>query len=162
MATPKIVVTTDVGTFSRKTARTYTHIVVVKGERFEVLEAYRLSVIKELQKTIKGYEADLVDGGAGRREKERNQSIRAGVTPGRAADIFDFYTAEWIQTHLTSSRVELAKLQAAGEVTEDRGTWFVFGWCGRKDLAVKLAGTADRFRCVRIYNVAGIEEGRAR
>ena len=39
--TTKLTVATDVGTFTRKTVRTYTHLVLVKGFRAEVLEASR-------------------------------------------------------------------------------------------------------------------------
>mgnify|MGYP001562330755 CR=1 FL=1 len=48
----------------------------------------------------------------------------------------------------------IAALEAQGTVTADREETDVLGWCGRLDLAVKLAATATRYRHVAIVEVA--------
>jgi len=52
MAKQKLTVTTDAGTFTRTTARTYTHIVVAKGARHEVAEARRQANLQSLRDIV--------------------------------------------------------------------------------------------------------------
>jgi hypothetical protein len=139
----KLTVKTDVGTFTRTTARTYTHVVVAKGVRHELLEAERLAALASARKLVAEYAAVVAGlraplGGLGR----------------------DRYT-----DYLASEEARLAKLEATGPITEDHGTkWVVLGWCGRPDLAAKKVNetgrvhyydSAARFREARAYALDG-------
>jgi len=147
--TTQLTVKTDVGTFTRKTVRTYSHIVVVKGERKEQLERSRLAGIANERKTAARYE----------------QTIATGIDPQDRVQAHRDSTARWIAdgslaTWAQEARARADAAEAAGPVTADRGDDFsVLGWTGRLDLALKLAGTeqALNYRHVRIYAVDGTQ-----
>lgn len=143
---PTLTVTTEFGTFQRQTARTYTHIVIVKGYRAERLEASRVSTITDSRKTAALYRKGL-------------------DTTGRVA----YGSQEQLNIWAAQYEAEAAALEARGPITADATTWglteanltstptwAVIGWCGRLDLARKLAvGTeASRFRHVHVIEVA--------
>jgi len=142
----KLTVTSPLGTFTRTTVRTYSHLVVVKGERFELLEARRLRNIAYSQKMAADYRA----------------THTRGFDPKDASDFSREHTAERIAdgSYLTWAEeldTEIAALVARGPYTEDTGdTWLALGWCGRLDLARKLAVTeqASTYRHVAIVDVA--------
>lgn len=164
----KLVVNSKFGTFTRKTARIYTHIVIVKGYRAERIEASRLSEIASTEKALVNY----------RRTVEAGRSLN--TAPGASGDwdrecaakfLADGSYAEWI----VRGEAELARLQAVGPITEDKEywstspenlastpQWSVLGWCGRLDLARKLyaSNEASRYRNVAIIDVATGEEVR--
>lgn len=161
MAKPKLTVTTEWGTFTRSTARTYTHLVIVKGYRAERIEAGRLANIADAKKRLAQYRQVVATG--------QCQDAR----PGRAGDFDRECTAKflaegryagWIQ----DAEQEIIRLEAVGPITEDRAdwgldaatlakvpTWGVLGWCGRIDLARKLATTqqAAAYRNVQIIDI---------
>jgi hypothetical protein len=153
MAKQKLTVTTDAGTFTRTTARTYTHIVVAKGLRSEVLEARRLRDLAQARKEAREYQ-DTHDNGTlynarpagtigGDWDRECNAKFRA---EGRYA--------EWAQ----NARDRVASHEARGPITADEGDTFgILGWAGRADLAAKVAVTenARDYRDVRVYALDG-------
>jgi len=149
----KLTVTTDAGTFSRRTARTYSHIVVVKGERAELLEARRLRDLASARKDAAEYQETHDTGklfGARPAGTVGGDWDRKCSVEFRAEGKF----AEWA----ASARQRAAELEARGPVTADKGDTFgVLGWCGRLDLAGKLAATeqASYYREVRIYALDG-------
>jgi hypothetical protein len=142
----KLTVKTDVGTFTRKTARTYTHIVVVKDVRHECLEAERQRELTTYRETVREYR-ETVATGASKRDPtpwHREQT---------ATFLADGSYAKWIADY----DAMIADLDARGVIADDRRTpWEVTGWCGRLDLARKLYASSDlqRRRHVRIYDVA--------
>jgi hypothetical protein len=147
MAKTKLTVTTDAGTFTRTTTRTYSHIVVVKGERHELLQAERLAGIAQCLKYAAEYEKTVATGVSrdDRTDWHREQT---------AKNIADGSYAKWIASY----RAEAAELAARAPITADAGDTFgILGWCGRLDLAGKLAATdqASRYREVRIYALDG-------
>lgn len=133
MANPKLTVTTPEGTFTRQTARTYTHLVITRGYRAELLEAKRLQEIPYFRKLARNYRKGLDGYGTPARTPQDQLNTWADEYDQRAAD-----------------------LEAKGPITQDhdRG-WGLAGWCGRLDLAVKLADQeAKTYRQVKIYRVA--------
>lgn len=142
----KLTVTTEVGTFTRSTARTYTHLILVKDVRHEALEAGRLDFISSRKATAKGYRQTLATGTS----KDDSCQFHRDFT---AKTIADGSLAKWADEY----EREAAEREAAGPVTADQVTdWEAWGWSGRLDLAVKEATTArlGRRRQVRIYDVA--------
>jgi len=164
--TTKLTVTTAVGTFTRTTARTYSHVVVVGPARAEVLEAERLIAMQSLQDQIARYAAAVADNGAASLAAERARVTRNGLTPEQVeswlARIADIHCGASQAKYLADAQASLAAYEAEGPVTEDRGDWTVLGWSGRFDLAEKLASSSSldgwqavaRFRAVRVYDVA--------
>ena len=159
-ASTKLTVKTDIGTFSRRTVRTYSHIVVVKGYRKELLEAARLNEIRSQEDESDRYEASIATGQEQLRGRERSYG------DSHQRWLADGSYAKWAK----QSRAKAAELKAAGPVTEDGNgwtsfypqhrqpaEWFVLGWTGRLDLAGKLAATkqAEAYREVRIYAIDG-------
>jgi hypothetical protein len=145
----KLTVTTDIGTFTRKTVRTYSHIVVIKGERKEVLEARRLAAIASDRKQAARYDAILATGRDPRDVTDWSRQHTAQV-------IADGSLAKWAQ----EARARADALDASGPITADQGdTFSVLGWTGRLDLALKLAGTeqALNYRHIRIYAIDGTQ-----
>lgn len=143
-----LTVTTDLGTFTRTTARTYTHLVIVKGYRADRIEAHRVATIAHNLKLAKQYRKGL--DGSGRPCSSVNQ------------EQLNIWADEYQQSALV--------LEAMAPITDDKAswgldevnltsvpTWGVIGWCGRLDLARKLAAGkegVERFRDVRIIDVA--------
>lgn len=150
MAKQKLTVKTDIGTFTRSTARSYEAIVVAKGEKAEALESERLGRIKEAKKEAAKYRRILASG---QPEDVRDHPVsRAFDLEMHAKFLADGSYAKWIG----QLDAEVAKLEALGQITQDAGDWFCHGWSGRLDLAVKEAGSSrlSRYRSVRIYEVA--------
>lgn len=134
MANPKLTVTTPEGTFTRRTARNYTHLVVAGPTRHEVAEAERLANLDHYSLMARRY-ARLK--GSDGKPLEARWLDRA---------------AEW-----AGSEAKAAAHQAnMGPITTDQGTWGVLSWNSRLDLARAEAtrDTASRYREVRIYEVA--------
>jgi len=138
------------GTFTRQTARTYTHLVAVKGERAELLESERVRWIASRRREVARYRAILATG----IDKDWRPAGTIGGNWDRectAAFLADGSFTKWISEGETA----LAALEARGPITADAGTeWVAAGWCGRLDLAVKLAAQQDRYRHVAIIEVA--------
>lgn len=147
----KLIVKTELGTFTRTTARTYSHIVVVAGYRAELREAERLGGIARAREEAARY----------RRAVETNTPDDLRRDP--IARAFDLKChAKWMadgsyQKWAESCDREAAILEAKGPITtDDDKNPGVLGWCGRLDLARKLAAgrEAVRYRTVRIFDVA--------
>jgi hypothetical protein len=157
-----LVVTSPLGTFTRSTARTYTYLVVVKGYPAERLEASRLAQIAAAQGRLALYLRTVATG--------QCQDAR----PGTAGDWDRECTARHLadgsfQQWIAENRAEIARLTARGPITQDAEgwslsdenlastpAWDVAGWCGRFDLAAKLAATPtlQAYREVAIVDVA--------
>lgn len=163
MAKDKLTVTTEFGTFTRTTARTYTHLVIVQGYKAERIEANRLACIADTTKTLAKYRKTLATG--------IDPDWRPAGTVGGDHDrrctaqfIAEGRYAEWI----ADAERALARLLFMAPITQDRNSWTlddanltatptfkVSGWCGRLDLAQKLAGKErDTYRLVAIIDVA--------
>lgn len=155
-----LVVVTPVGTFKRSTARTYTHLVVVGPKRAEWLEEKRVAKIASRRKSVAKHEAAIADNGAAELAAERARVIRNGLAVVDAdkwiAQIAYIHEAPAQIEYRDAALAEIATLEAKGTITADEGAPEVLGWCGRLDLARKLANTeqATPHRFVHIYEVA--------
>lgn len=136
-----LTVTTDVGTFSRQTARPYTHVVVISDQRAEVLEARRLDAIASAERLALAYAAGTDGFGS----------------PMDARSIADGSRDRWVQEY----RAEAETLRAQGPITNDQPlaggeTWAASSWASRRDLAAQYAESPqlEVFRLVRIYEIA--------
>lgn len=154
--TTTLKVTTPFGTFTRQTARTYTHFVVVCGFKAEALEAIRLAEIQMERTNAAKYRRILADGCDVR---ERSEWHRQNTLK----NIADGSLAKWAD----QAEARAARLEAKGPITQDRDSWGltdanlastptfgVAGWCGRLDLARKLAEKQGSYRTVAIIEVA--------
>jgi hypothetical protein len=149
-----LTVVTPFGTFTRTTARTYTHLVVVKGYRAELLDAKRVKAIESSKRTIAEYLQTIETG---RRPDERGAWDREVTTTFLAEGRYQ----EW----LAEERTTLARLQALAPITKDGtswnfqntedASWGIVGWCGRLDLAVKLFNQQDEYRHAAIVALDG-------
>lgn len=148
----KLNVVTPLGTFTRSTVRTYTHLVVVKGFRAERREASRVTEIANLRKEVAKYRRTVETGVDPTDDRVQSRDFTA-------RSLANGSYAKWI----LDTDASIAKLEAQGPITEDGDTfcggtpsWNVLGWCGRLDLAGKLAASkeADRYRHVAVVEVA--------
>lgn len=162
MAKPTLTVTTDIGTFTRQTARTYTHVVVAKGYRAELIESYRQAEIKRTTKDLATYRLTVATG--------QCQDARPGASGNWDREMTAQHLADGSYArYIADAEAELARLTAMQPITEDRPSWgvsdanlaatpawFALGWCGRLNLAATLAKSneASRYRNVRVYEVA--------
>lgn len=150
MAKQKLVVKTDVGTFTRTTARTYSNIVVTNAYRAEWLEGQRVACLADTRALVARYKKTLQTGVG---HDDRNEFHRQFT----ARCIADGSYVKW----LAEKEAQLVRLEDQGKIVEDQDTpWEVLGWTGRLDLARKLASTSDAaiFRTVRIYDTTtGLE-----
>lgn len=125
MAKSKLTVKTDVGTFTRQTDRTYTHIVVVEGVPAKTAERDRLRMIEWAQDSVDYLAGEIAKGETHRRDY-------------RGQPYGEPYAEE-----LEDRRRVLAERQALPVITADvRTEWAVIGWAGRLDLARKVADSA--------------------
>lgn len=157
--TTRLTVQTEVGTFTRETARTYTHLVVARGYRAEVVEARRLETIASERKLADGYRNVVA---LGHDPSDRTEFSRQCTAENLANGDY----LRWI----AAAEATVARLEAHGSVVRDLDgwdltvenlaseatTWRVVGWCGRRDLADKLVASRD---CqilvdVRVFAVA--------
>jgi len=153
----KLTVATEVGTFTRTTVRTYTHLVVAGPTRAEVLEARRQEQMAESRREIAEYGAPgaVINHIAA----ERARVTRNGMSPAQVdewmARIAHLHTDETFAGYAADAAATLARLEQEGPVTVDRDAPGVLGWCGRLDLAMKLAATeqANPYRWVRVVDV---------
>jgi hypothetical protein len=141
----KLTVTTEVGTFTRTTARTYTHLVVGVDYRAEWLEARRVAELARARKDFARYS-----------DPDAHREIRAHarVFDTQCHEQFkaDGSYARWAE----NERATIDKLEAQGTIAADEARTDVLGWCGRLDLARKLAATnvaQGAYRTIRIYDV---------
>lgn len=146
MAKTRLTVKTELGTFTRTTARTYSHVVVVDNERAEVLESERLRRIAEQRVYLKKYEL-----GAGGIAQDVRPLSREFDLKCHAEYLADGSYTRWI----AGANETIAKLEATGPITADVPGAGVIGWAGRLDLARKLATSAlaTRYRTVKIFDV---------
>jgi hypothetical protein len=143
----KLKVSSPLGTFTRTTVRTYTHLVVVRGKKHETLEAQRLRGIASWKKEAAKYR-EVIAAGFDRTDRN-NGGFDQKFTAEKLAD--GSY-AKWATECETSAR----ELEARGPITEDgdNDAWAFIGWCGRLDLAQKLYAQQDDWRHVAIVSVA--------
>lgn len=148
---PTLTVTTEFGTFTRQTARTYTHLVIVSGERCERLEGTRLANLAEAKKNLAKYQRTIETGQC---QDARNGQAGEYDRQFTAQSLADGSFQKWVAWE--QDRIQ--HLEAQGPITEDQGTgtWTVISWNGRLDLARKEAqGTvAARYRKVHVIEVA--------
>lgn len=133
---PKLLtVTTDVGTFSRETARPYTHVVVISQRRAEVLEARRREDLASTRREVDAYRRGV--------DTQGNSLQQRWFDQGKVA--------EWI----ADLDARVARLEAQGPITTDEPlTWGTSNWASRRDLADEYAAALTEFRHVRVYEVA--------
>lgn len=156
MAKPTLKVTTEFGTFTRQTARTYTHLVIVRGYRAEMREGYRQAEIAAQKKEAARYRRVIA---AGHDVKD--------TTPWQRENTQQFLAEGKFQAWAESAEKRVAQLEAMGAITADGNdgwtlheaapklVWALAGWCGRLDLAHKLADKERRtWREVVILDVA--------
>lgn len=132
--TTKLTVATNVGTFTRQTARAYTHIVVVGGHT----EAYARRQVAFQRVGIKS-------------GIDHRVAQLAGKQPAFGR------TREQLEADIAADRAELAAFDEAERMRAYTDQPFgVLGWCGRLDLAHALATSkhALTYASVRIFEVA--------
>jgi hypothetical protein len=134
-------VVTPVGTFTRTTARTYTHVVVVGGHKAALREARRLEDIASARASARRYREVIATNGASAQPFERS-IVREALADGSYV--------KWAE-----KAEALAATLEASPITVD-GEPGVIGWCGRPDLAAKLAGkerASGMWVWVRVFDV---------
>lgn len=151
----RYVVASEFGTFRRETARTYSHVVIARGYRAELLEAGRLTEIKTARADAANYRA----------------TIARGSDPGDRTQFHRDLTAKWIATGeleqwAATADARAARLEAEGPITTDRASWggvgapewTVLGWAGRLELARKVA-TGEQARAYREVAIVDVATG---
>ena len=144
----KLTVTSTLGTFTRTTARTYTHLVVVKGYRAEVREAQRQANLANAKKTVAEYRLVVATG------------VCQNARPGTAGDWDRKCTAQFLAEGIYTKLIATLDAKLADPVLntpitkDDAGDYGVIGWCGRLDLADKLVDQQGHYRHVAIIDVA--------
>lgn len=141
MAKIKLTVTTEVGTFTRTTARTYEYIVVSKGLKESYLRARGEESLAYNRKLETRYQA-VVDGKTTQYDGRPIAAWQMPEFPGYLAGVQDE-----IRTHAERLAKDIADNQAHA--------FFVQGWAGRLDLARKVADKLSIYMDVRIYSLAG-------
>jgi hypothetical protein len=140
MAKPKLVVTTPVGVFSRSTDRTYSHIVVARGGKPSWIRARLARELAYYLEQERDYAA-VVAGGPLRAIYEEQRSL------------YPEYLAR-VRQEIACHEERLAATLAASAASVHG----CHGWCGRLDLARKLASkTAETQLDVRVYTLDGQE-----
>ena len=144
----KLAVISDLGTFTRTTARTYTHLVVVKGLKHEGRERQRRHTINTLTEELAEYRLTVATGVC--------QKPRAGQSGDWDRKCTAQFLAEGLYTEwIANAEARLASPELTTPITEDgAGDYDAIGWCGRLDLAAKLFATADAYRHAAIIEVA--------
>jgi hypothetical protein len=146
-----LVVKTEVGTFTRTTARTYNFIIVAKGIKHERLEARRLAEIKQVEKHLAECEHALATGEPGM-ELRKDPVARAFDLKCHQGWLQDKQYERWV----ASAKQDLRSLKLQGPITQDKGTWACHAWSSRIDLARKVADQlAPTYRDVRIFTLDG-------
>jgi hypothetical protein len=144
-----LVVVTPVGTFTRTTARTYSHVVTVSHYRAELREQQRLAALANAKRQLARYLRTIETG--------QCQDARPGASGDWDRECTAKFLADGSYTEfVASTRATIADLESQGVITEDaHPTPGVIGWCGRLDLALKLAATERAsYRHVQIFEVA--------
>lgn len=139
--TVKITATTPYGVFTRKTHRTYTHVVLVTGYKVDLYKSQHESNVKYRTAEAAKYKA-VIDSGI--------------VPPSRSNFTVEDYQRwyDGIQAELAAAPAKLAEKIAATEHQIANEKFWVDGWCGRPDLAEKAAAKArSSYTIVKIYPV---------
>lgn len=164
-------VETDVGTFTRRSDRTYTHIVISRGLTEQKITNRSEADVRYLLKLKAGYETAVelsrssclrvYHGGPSAND------IRAGlydprtdtgkfVTVPDGDERIGAYSLEQWQQYAddAAARIATAPERLAQEIRAAKG-YGLHGWCGRYDLAQKLAAqaAAKGYQDVRIVEV---------
>lgn len=110
---------------TRKSHRTYTHVVAVNGHHPTLLKGWRERDLKNQEQHIAHYE-NLLSG------KEKLSAYES-----------KFEVGEWLR-EAQERLVELKAIIAAGFPEPTIETQGVLTWCGRYDLALKQAASAQK------------------
>lgn len=139
---PKITATTPYGQFSRKTERTYTHVILVCGFSESFLRQRNAENIKWRERNVREY----------------SQVIASGVVPSRFAssctlDDYKKYLAE-AEADLADLPAQLERQLAESRAKIEAKDFKALSWAGRPDLAEKAAATARKtYGAVEVYPV---------
>lgn len=149
----KLTATTPVGTFTRKTDRTYTHVVVAEGVLASALARTWDTTIANETRFAADYAEAIARGDAGLQvcKHPRTQATAWDIKCAEQSYADGSYT-RW----LADSREHVAKLLADGRPTKNVPGVVLLGWCGRPDLASKLASReagGGYYYGVRVYPV---------
>jgi hypothetical protein len=137
VAKPRLVIKTDVGTFTRQTSNPYTHVVVVGPVRASWAEAERLASIDYWTRQAAWITLDLAD--PSRRDR--------------------YQTVEGLQSNLAHAQASLAALPTT-PITTDQGAPAAYSYHRRLRLAQLQADkvSLERFTWVRVYAVDGTRD----
>lgn len=140
----KLTATTPFGTFSRKTARAYTHVVIAEGVLASALQKNYDASAASFRQNIARYEQTLANYRAGVDPRKCDSHCRPAGTEGGEWD--RTCTARYLangnyEKWLQDSKDGLVKLFTRGRPTCNAPGTTLIGWCGRKDLAEKLASS---------------------
>lgn len=139
-----LTVTTEFGTFTRTTARTYTHVVIASG-RSDTAICARLTWDLKLAKQNRRYYQGMLDG-----TEARANCYSHGV----------LMTDDMLKARVAELQAEIEAIEAGTKLDAEiaksaAATFGDLGWCGRLDLARKLAApNVTEFRKVLIIDVA--------
>lgn len=138
----------------RTTERTYTHLVAYRLGAAELEASARATDWQKTERSNHAYHARIVAEGAAATaygeyaegEPAYRAESRAHSIAYAQAFIADFPTADDYVAHRLQRRLD--------DATNRAGRWVIAGWCGRPDLAAKLAAKghycADRVEIIAV------------
>lgn len=142
---------------TRKTARNYSHVVICR----EDLTARRaaLAIVQQVDARNFDFYRKIAETGVGNCYRHGNGLMSQPVTQADydkySALIATHKTAQAFAEHCAAERVAHHDAKH-GDAAE--GPWYVEGWCGRADLAEKLAAKT-RQRTVKDVRIEAINHG---
>jgi hypothetical protein len=142
---------------TRTTAREYSHVVILRTDL--VAARAQLDCISQTVLDNFAYSQKIVGIGAGgliRASNGRSYPVTQKDVDSALASMRGFTDA---QAFAEAHRAErLAKFDAEhGDAT--RGPWMIVGWCGRLDLATKLAAQQQGYACRTDVQVQAVNNG---
>ena len=148
MAKTKLTVTSDLGTFTRTTARTYQYLVVRKGLKAAVLEANRRETLRSKTRELAKYRQELATGIG---TDWRPAGTAGGEWDRKMTALFigDGSYVKWI----AQLEYGAASDKLNTPITEDEaGDYEVVGWNGRFDLAKTVFNQQGNYRHAAIID----------
>ena len=142
----KLTVTTEIGTFTRQTARPYTYVVVANGGSDWAIREHLKFELDRAKSNVEYWTAV--------RDFERDAPLNYTVTPNRPYSAVEV-AAELAKNQALVDQIESGQALADQTAKAAAAPFAALTWCSRLDLARKEQRTwAARFREVRIYDVA--------
>ncbi|WP_405124311.1 hypothetical protein [Pseudomonas alloputida] len=144
---------------TRTTAREYSHVVIVR-EDLVALRASR-DVISKVDLDNFRFYSSLVAAGAGNHYLHNSGSLSAYPVTQADFDKAQAAIGGHADAQAYADACRLARLAKHDELWGDatRGPWGIVGWCGRLDLATKLAAQQRGYNCRTDVQVEAVNNG---